>query len=188
MLTLSSLQIAFKEWAVVVQALLSGRQTVILRKGGIVENKGQFSVDHQQFLFFPTYAHQNEEDLISEERENFRRLHQAKEAPDTLVLEGAMQVKQVLFLKDWAHVCRIQPFGIWSIKCLEERFHWGKVKGIHLIVGRVYRLPQPVALPLLQRYGGCKSWVELAQQISLAEAAPVLTDQQYEAYLQRLQI
>jgi hypothetical protein len=34
------MRVAFKEWAVVVDALLRGEQTVLLRKGGLREGNG----------------------------------------------------------------------------------------------------------------------------------------------------
>ncbi|MED5454303.1 MAG: DUF1802 family protein, partial [Verrucomicrobiota bacterium] len=36
---------AFKEWAVVIDALGRGEQIIILRKGGIHEGKGGFQMD-----------------------------------------------------------------------------------------------------------------------------------------------
>src|SRR5258705_3213217 len=44
---------AFKEWAIVVDALGRGEQIVILRKGGIREGRGGFHVEHPQFWLFP---------------------------------------------------------------------------------------------------------------------------------------
>src|SRR5437588_6595222 len=55
----SSLQIGLKEWATVCRALESGRQMILLRKGGIYEAAGEFEVEHREFLLFPTYLHQN---------------------------------------------------------------------------------------------------------------------------------
>ena len=47
--------LALKEWAAVVHALLDGRQTVLLRKGGIHEKR--FSLRGSRFVVFPTVAH-----------------------------------------------------------------------------------------------------------------------------------
>src|SRR5260370_41307813 len=52
------LQQAFKEWAVICQALAEGRQALILRKGGIAEVGGEFRLEHSRFWLFPTYVHQ----------------------------------------------------------------------------------------------------------------------------------
>ena len=50
---------ALKEWAVVCRALEEGRQTVLLRKGGILEFREGFEVKHDRFMLFPTYEHQS---------------------------------------------------------------------------------------------------------------------------------
>src|SRR5215467_3400745 len=50
---------AFKEWAVVCEALKTGRQTILIRKGGIREEDGIFRVDDSEFVLLPTYEHQD---------------------------------------------------------------------------------------------------------------------------------
>ena len=47
-----------KEWATVVKALEHGKQTVILRKGGILETASGFIIESKKFLLFPTWEHQ----------------------------------------------------------------------------------------------------------------------------------
>src|SRR5712692_5174517 len=49
---------AFKEWALICQALAEGRQALILRKGGIAESTGDFQLEQTRFWLFPTYVHQ----------------------------------------------------------------------------------------------------------------------------------
>ena len=44
-----------KEWATVVKALELGKQTVILRKGGILETASGFNIESKEFLLFPTW-------------------------------------------------------------------------------------------------------------------------------------
>ena len=47
-----------KEWATVVKALEQGKQTVILRKGGILETASGFKIESKKFFLFPTWEHQ----------------------------------------------------------------------------------------------------------------------------------
>ena len=44
---------------------------------------------------------------------------------------------------------------------------------------RIYRLRKPVSIDLLDKFEGCKSWVELGQQVGLGKMDPVLDDRQY---------
>src|SRR4029077_8093936 len=50
--------VGFKEWAVVCEALGRGRQSIILRKGGIAEGRDGFLFKHQEFFLFPTWFHE----------------------------------------------------------------------------------------------------------------------------------
>jgi len=61
---LATHNVALKEWAIVDEWLGSGRQVVLLRKGGIHEQRGQFEVEHREFFLFPTYVHQKADDLV----------------------------------------------------------------------------------------------------------------------------
>ncbi|MEK0327406.1 MAG: DUF1802 family protein, partial [Nitrosopumilus sp.] len=54
---------ALKEWATIVTALENGEQTVILRKGGILETESGFKIEAKKFLLFPTFEHQEEKNL-----------------------------------------------------------------------------------------------------------------------------
>ncbi|HQU41894.1 MAG TPA: DUF1802 family protein, partial [Pirellulales bacterium] len=65
---------AFKEWAVVCRALAGGRQSLILRKGGIVEEGGEFRPDHPEFLLFPTFSHQSPDSVVPDARPLLRGL------------------------------------------------------------------------------------------------------------------
>ena len=65
---------AFKEWAVVVDALGRGIQTVILRKGGISVGPGGFQVAHNRFLLFPTLFHQQRESVIESAQARYDEL------------------------------------------------------------------------------------------------------------------
>src|SRR6516225_6352244 len=57
---------AFKEWAVICQALAEGKQALILRKGGIAESAGEFAVEHTRLWLFPTYTHQQRDGIRPE--------------------------------------------------------------------------------------------------------------------------
>jgi hypothetical protein len=49
---------ALKEWAVATRALEQGNTVLLLRKGGIHERGGVFTVAQSQVLLYPTYEHQ----------------------------------------------------------------------------------------------------------------------------------
>ena len=53
--------VGFKEWALVCDALGTGKQTVIIRKGGIAEGRDGFAFRHREFFLFPTFFHEQVE-------------------------------------------------------------------------------------------------------------------------------
>src|SRR4051794_27585132 len=55
--------VAFKEWAGVCDALEDGRQSLILRKGGIDEGPSGFVPEHPAFWLYPTRRHEGEQGL-----------------------------------------------------------------------------------------------------------------------------
>ena len=62
----ASQQMAFKEWAAICAALGDGRQSLIVRKGGIHEGREGFRVAHDEFWLFPTGFHQQRDEIIPE--------------------------------------------------------------------------------------------------------------------------
>ena len=54
---------ALKEWAVVCRALETGRQSILLRKGGIDEGPHGFRMRYREFWLLPTRFHEGAESL-----------------------------------------------------------------------------------------------------------------------------
>ena len=172
--------IAFKEWAVVVDALGRGEQVLVLRKGGIREPHGQFHVDHREFWLFPTQYHEAEGSIIPSKRPALREI--AATAIKGLVdIQYYAVVDSALKVGDPTALRRLQGRHIWNERVLQERFQFGREPGLQALLTRVYRRPASVRLPMRESYGGCKSWVELDEPLSTEGLTPVLTDAEYSA-------
>ena len=52
------LNIALKEWSATIDALASGDQLFLIRKGGIRETNRHFELPHRRFLLYPTHFHE----------------------------------------------------------------------------------------------------------------------------------
>ena len=177
------MRIAFKEWAIVVDALARGEQIVILRKGGISEGRGGFEVEHPQFLLFPTLFHQQRESVVPHAQRRFDEITSNLPSAKTLRIESYAEVVDWRRLEAVADAERLRGQHIWRDEVIAERFDWGKSKNIFAIAVRVFRLPRPVDLPMLPSYGGCKSWIELERDIDTGYAAAVLSDSEFAAKL-----
>ena len=180
------MRVAFKEWAIVVDALGRGEQILILRKGGIAEGRGGFKIEHPEFLLFPTLFHQQRESVVPAAQKRFDEIAPQLPAPDVLRLEYFAKVVEWRQIDSLAAAENLRGQHIWRDEVIRERFDWGKNKNIFALALRVFRLPQKIELSMLQSYGGCKSWIEVEQEIEIKNAAPVLTDSEFELKLTQL--
>lgn len=178
---------AFKEWAIVVDALGRGDQILILRKGGIAEGPAGFRVEHPRFLLFPTLFHQQRESVLPAAQTRYDEITPHLLPPDVLRLEFCAEVVAWRKLDSLAAVGCLRGQHIWRDDVLAQRFDWGKEQNLFALAVRVARLPQRIELPMLPGYGGCKSWIELAEDIATDAAAPVLAETDFQAKLKRFE-
>jgi hypothetical protein len=171
-----SLQIALKEWATVCAALESGRQIVLLRKGGIYESAGEFELEHPQFLLFPAYLHQKP-DLLKPEAHPAYPPHTRE--PQTIHLSAAATVTDILPLHSRAQMDALDAHHIWTPALIDMRFNYRPENPLYLLLLRTCRLAAPVTIPNTLAYAGCKSWVPLTDPIATADALPVLDEARY---------
>jgi hypothetical protein len=168
---------AFKEWAVVVDALGGGDQILVLRKGGISEGPGGFQMEHREFWLFPTQYHPQAESVVASAAERHAgRCAAAPPDPARVIIEFGARVVEWHRLEDLAMANRLKGQHIWKDEVIAQRFDWGREQSIFAIAVRVLRLPSPVVLPVVPAYGGCKSWIELEQDLPFESAVPVLDD------------
>ena len=177
------MRIAFKEWAIVVDALGSGQQIVILRKGGISEGRRGFQVEHAEFLLYPTRVHQERESVLETLADRFELLGAAVPEPTQVRLEYFAHVVSWRRIEFLENVERLRGQHIWRDHVIAERFEWGKDKNIYALAVRMFRLPEPVDIPILPSYGGCKSWIELELDILTENATPVLSKEAFNEKL-----
>ena len=168
-----------------VDALGRGEQIVILRNGGIAEGSGGFRAEHDWFWLFPTRFHQQSEGVIESARERFEKLQWPAE--DVLKIEFGAEVIEARQLGSLDQAKRLAGQHIWREEVIADRFDWGREQGIYAMAIRVQRLPEPMELPMLERFGGCKSWVELEPPMDFSLTEPVLNDLDFAVKLSAFQ-
>jgi len=169
---------AFKEWAVVCRALGSGRQIIILRKGGIAEGPRGFEVTDQQFFLYPTYLHQSPTSVVPSWSDALSRC--VDPSPGQIALQYYAIVQSWVRVRTLEKLKALRGQHILSDAVVEERFRRWADDSVHALMVRVYELPEPVVIPELESYAGCKSWLTLAEQVPLTGARPVLEAPEFE--------
>jgi hypothetical protein len=172
-----TLSVGLKEWAVVCHALATGRQIILLRKGGIHEAAGGFELEHPRFLLFPTYLHQNLEMLKQGDEGAYER---RSAEPEQIALSAAAEVSDIVQLKSRAQMDAIDGEHVWTAPLIDMRFNYRPQNPLYLLLVRAYRLPAVTTVENTPAYAGCKSWVPLDQTVRTAGARPACGDAAYE--------
>lgn len=178
-----SLPIALKEWAVVCRALETGRQMLLLRKGGIYEAAGEFELENRRFVLFPTFLHQNLKMLKDEAHAGFEP---RGAEPERITLSAAGEVTDIVQLKSRAQMDALHAEHVWAPPLIDMRFDYKPANPLYLLLVRTYRLQEAITVDNTPAYAGCKSWVPLERPIYTSGATPVITDDEYGARRERI--
>jgi hypothetical protein len=147
--------IGFKEWSLVCDALGRGRQSVILRKGGIAEGRGGFSFRHREFFLFPTFFH--------EQIAKVRIAGADIPAPSsTIAIRWYARVERGLRINSLAIAETLAPLHILSAEVVRERFGY-KGEGLNIAFVRVFEISPVWVLQNRKRFSGCRSLIDLPQ-------------------------
>jgi len=108
-----------KEWDVVGRALEDGRQILLARKGGILDDDGLFTPVFDEFFLFPTHLHQSEqvrEALKPSELTRYEDLlKKAPESPEKIPLRLFARVAETHAVTDRDALKRLDArFSYWK--------------------------------------------------------------------------
>jgi hypothetical protein len=159
---------ALKEWSAAVHAMLDGRQTVLLRKGGIHEKR--FDLAAPEFVLFPTIAHGHAERVRPEHRDLLDAA-----APDSteaeVVIRAAAKVVAAVAVNRPEALSEIEDTHIWTAASVRaDRLGFRPKHRLTALVMQARPLVEPVRLPRTPAYAGCTSWVDLALRLDWADA------------------
>ena len=149
-----SCSIAFKEWAGVCDTLGEGRQSLILRKGGISEGPNGFRPEHPAFWLYPTFVHEAEQGLRTP---GHSRLI---ETPGSVALESLAVVEWFHRVERVEQLDALSDLHDWTETTILSRFHY-RTPGLWAMAVRVYRRAEPWPVAITPAHLGCKTWVPL---------------------------
>ncbi|MCC7107547.1 MAG: DUF1802 family protein [Chloroflexi bacterium] len=181
-----STRTGLKEWAVACESLERGQQILLLRKGGIREVRRDFYLEHADFVLYPTYEHQREDLLKPPHRETLASVLARRGAADQVPIRLWAQVTDDIEIAELDQLAVLDDLHCWSSHYAAELLRWKPRHPLHVLALRVYRLPEPLSVSFRPEYGGCSSWVSLAEPIALQGATAVLADEQYGEQLETL--
>jgi|SRR5829696_6758073 hypothetical protein len=174
---------AFKEWAVIVRALLEGEQILDVRKGGLREDGRHFGVQSPRVWLYPTTEHQRPELLKPAYRHSIE-LSAGSPVGEPITIPGWAEIVGVATLTDPDQLARLDSKLIWTFDYAESRLQWKKRQPLWVLAMRVHRLLEPLEVPWREEYGGCTSWVDFVDRLPDPEeinSEPALSDTAFAA-------
>ena len=179
--------IALKEWSVAIKAMSVGNQVLTIRKGGIHKDDKDFRVIHPEFLLYPTYEHQNYLQLKKEYHKDLKENQKTNNSLDQVELEFWCRVTNRFEIQTERILDILSEYHVWTNEYAHKRLHWRPKNPLIVAFLRVYRLQNQQPIPVLEKYAGCKSWIDLDQNISLEGMSPILSDQEYTDRVDNIQ-
>jgi hypothetical protein len=180
---------ALKEWAVICRELESGRQTILLRKGGLAEARSGFDVPCRHFWFYPTHFHERTQGTVerAQAADTMSSASAAGAGPPTgtghqgaatgglvpIHLLGEVVEAQELTREEDA--LALAGHHAWTEATIRQRFAYRR-PGLWLILVRVWRRPTPWHVIESAAMAGCKSWLTLPSALPTTELTPVLDE------------
>lgn len=157
--------LALKEWSIVCKALEDGNQTILLRKGGILEYRKGFEIRQKSFLLFPTLEHQAEEYLQSKYLQTYDLLLKGNKFQDTQNKTNTLlvlaRIEAIQEFNDPQMLPKLEKYHIWNEKYVNMRMNYNPKKPMNALLLRVYKLPQPISIDVNPEWAGCKSWIDI---------------------------
>jgi len=176
--------VAFKEWAGVCAALVDGRQSMILRKGGISEDQapGVFAPEHPEFWLYPTWVHQADQGVRDGEASA------AMPPEDGCVpISALVQVERLGYIENENALPALEAHHILTAETVLKRFHYRR-PGLWVLLARVWRRVPPYAIPVTPEHAGCKTWVKLDEPLSTSGLEVCCSDREWAVRLKSLDV
>ncbi|MBX9850515.1 MAG: DUF1802 family protein, partial [Cytophagaceae bacterium] len=124
--------LAFKEWSYIVDALGKGKQSIILRKGGIAEDGGDFAVKGKKFLLLPTQYHQAK-DLIKPEWITELESDKYFTSDNKVKIDFYAEIIDHKIITDWNVLEKLHDHHAWKMDIVRERYNRLE-KNVHLLI------------------------------------------------------
>ena len=187
--------LALKEWSIICKALEDGNQTILLRKGGILEYKKGFEISQKSFLLYPTLEHQDAEYLQPKYLQTYELILGGNKSEEiqnnTNTLRSIVRIEAIQEFRDHGILPELEKYHIWNEEYVNMRMNYNPKKPMNALLLRVYKLPKPITIDVNPEWAGCKSWIDIDMSEKYVnqfgnipelfeQSEPVIKDKEFE--------
>ena len=171
---------AVKEWAVVIEAIRTGKQVFLLRKGGLIEpDAPNFERPSGPFVLAPTYRKQKADLIRAESVREFSAFLEGSDDSHQLEITTLVEVTENIVLKNPIQAHRLWDSHVWRADHLTERINTRPEVPLHLLFVRAHTLKTPLKIDRPAHFAERKAWIEFGKNITVGETKSVLQDPEY---------
>ena len=176
MTAVTSTTLALKEWAAVAHALLDGRQTLLLRKGGIHERAFDAGAAGAPggFVLFPTVAHSHAERVRAEHVGFLTAGAGDVDGDEAVTIRCGVRLVEAVPVARPERLPDLADLHIWTDRSVrEDRVEFRPKHPLSALIVEAVALAEPARLERRPEHGGCRSWLELQLVWDGVTGAPV---------------
>lgn len=175
---------ALEEWAVICDALASGRQSLLIRD--VDGADGPFDLRNTRFWLKPTFLDEQTKAVKKEAVAEASRLLRLRPASGKVKLSHFAEVKGVYQVHKLFGLLLLGDFHLWTEEWIRARFTESP-RGLYVLLARVYRSRSPLILKEADVPAAYRGWVDLPRGSSTEGAMPVLGSKKFEQLLSSLE-
>lgn len=177
-MNISQSTLALKEWDAIIRATCHHRaQTVLFRKGGILDTQFESNILHHDDLlyFFPTSFHAHP-GLLQPEWASRVTSDVTFKTLTNIPIEYACRITGAWHCSDPCIGEHLKEFHIYGPEFMKKRLGYREDHPVCVLEVEPFRLQEPLLVPNSKDLWGCFSWIPLDNIIAASEG--------YQSYVQ----
>jgi hypothetical protein len=178
--------VALKEWASLVRALREGRQAILLRKGGIRDANGVFTLQEKEFFLYPTLEHQKDHLVQACWAGEMAASRREYPADKTILIDTYAVAEKVRVVSSESEFPTLLKRSVWSLDYFQQRWEYKPEKPLYLVGVRAFKLKTPHRIPEAPSYAGCVSWVPLEKELATGPSEPAIENEAFDREMREL--
>lgn len=164
---------ALKEWGAVVEALIHGEQTILIRRKRPA---------HTEFFLYPTFGPKQTRRSFQKQFYGIYGKAMTSKLRRKVEIRCYAQVKETIEVDNIERLKDLSDHYVWTPSHVEEYFKKSKYPKLYVLILRTFKLPEP---KIVDVFPGI-SWVNLPEPISIVNCAPVLTEEEFNTKMNEI--
>lgn len=166
---------ALKEWGTVIEALTSGKQTILIRRRSPVSS---------EFFLYPTFGPKQTRKSFQKQFHGIYDNAMASKPRRKVKIRCYAQVKENIEVNNVERLKNLSDHYIWTSSHVADYFKKSKRPRVYVVILRIFQLPEPKIIDILPGI----SWVNLPEPISIANCVPVLGDEEFSSRFNKIKV